>query len=470
MMTAIPKLLLPEHMIKPEQRLSSSSDYNAKTMYRTFFRVAWPALLEQVLAGLINFIDSVMVSSVGEEAIAAVGLTNQPRLIFYAVFLALSIAVNAIVARRYGEGDREGANRCLAQILPLALLVSLALCGIAIATAHPMLIFAGAKDDTIDMATSYYKIVMIGTVFSAITLMINAAQRGCGNTRISMITNISANLVNVIFNALLINGLFFFPRLGVTGAAVATMLGNIVSTIIAFASILPKGRFLRFNLRSCLKLYPDYLVLFARIGGGAAVEQVFLRVGFFITAKLVADLGTIPFATHQSCMSIVNLSFTLGDGLGIAASALVGQNLGKCRPDWSMIYGGIAQRIGAVFSVGLFLLFSLGGRMLMTLFSDEEVVIETGRILLFILAFITPAQITQVIFNGCLRGAGDTRYTAMVSLCSVALLRPTATYLLAYPLSFGVVGAWLAMAIDQYTRLVFSFTRFKSGKWSKIKV
>ncbi len=469
-MNPIKSLFLPEHMIRADRRMGPSSDYNPGTMYGTFVRVAWPALLETVLAGFINFVDSVMVSSVGEEAIAAVGLTNQPRLIFYAIFFALSVAVNAIVARRYGEGNREGANQCLAQVLPLALILGVSLCGLAILTARPMLIFAGAKADTIDMATDYYIIVMIGTVFSSITLMINAAQRGSGNTRISMVTNISANIVNVIFNALLINGLFFFPKLGVTGAAIATLLGNIVSTVIAFASILKKERFLRFNLRSCLRIYPDYLRLLGKIGSGAIVEQVFLRIGFFITAKLVAELGTMAFATHQSCMSIVNLSFTVGDGLGVAASALVGQNLGKRRPDWSTIYGGIAQRIGAGVSIALFLLFTLGGRMLMMLFSDEEIVIETGRILLIILAIMTPAQITQVIFNGCLRGAGDTRYTAMVSLLSVAILRPTTTYLLAYPLGLGVTGAWLAMLIDQFTRLICSAIRFMSGKWSKIKV
>ena len=273
-----------------------------------------------------------------------------------------------------------------------------------------------------------------------------------------MVTNISANIVNVIFNALLINGLFFFPKLGVTGAAIATMLGNIVSTVIAFASILRKDRFLRFNLHNCFKIYPDYLRLLCKIGSGAIVEQVFLRIGFFLTAKLVADLGTIAFATHQSCMSIVNLSFTVGDGLGVAASALVGQNLGRRRPDWSTIYGGIAQRIGGAVAIVLML------------FSDEAVVIDTGLTLLMILAIITPAQITQVIFNGCLRGAGDTRYTAMVSLLSVAILRPVTTYLLAYPLGFGVTGAWLAMLIDQYTRLICSAIRFMSGKWSKIKV
>ncbi len=468
-MNLIKRLVLPEHMIRADRRLGPSSDY-PPSMYSTFIRVAWPALLETVLAGVISFVDTVMVSSCGEEAIAAVGLTNQPRLIFYAVFFALSVAVNAIVARRFGEEDQDGANQCLAQVLPLALLLGVTLCGIAIATAGPMLTFAGAKEDTIGMATDYYRYVMIGTIFSSLTLMINAAQRGCGNTRISMVTNIAANLVNVVFNALLINGLLGFPQLGVKGAAIATMLGNIVSTVIAFASILPKNRFLRFNARECLRLHPAYLRLLGKIGSGAIVEQVFLRIGFFTTAKLVAELGTIAFATHQSCMSIVNLSFTVGDGLGVAASALVGQNLGRKRPDHSTVYGGIAQRLGALVSVAMMCLFTFGGSMLMHLFSDDPQVVTVGQVLLIILAVITPAQVTQVIFNGCLRGAGDTKYTAVVSLISVAIVRPVATYLLAYPIGLGVVGAWLAMLIDQYVRLVCSAIRFFGGKWSKIKV
>jgi putative MATE family efflux protein len=315
---------------------------------------------------------------------------------------------------------------------------------------------------------------MIGMLFQSISLAINAAQRGAGNTRISMTTNVIANIINCIFNALLINGLFFFPRLGVVGAAIATMIGNIVACGISLASVLKKDQFLQLQFSRMFRLRGENLKLILRIGSSAIVDQVFLRIGFFMISKLVAELGTLEYATHTICMSICSLSFCVGDGLSVASSALVGQNLGRKRPDHSIIYGKTGQRIGFLAALVLFVLFTACGRWIIQLFMTDEAeaeqILEIGAKLLVILAFISPAQISQVVFIGCLRGAGDVKFSATVSLICVAVLRPMLTYLLCYVMNFGVIGAWVAMLIDQYTRLVLNALRFSGGKWAKIIV
>jgi len=466
--TVFRKLLLPEHMIEDSRKLGN--DYPAGEMYRSFVKIAWPALMESVLIGLVSFVDSIMVSSVGEIAVAAVGLTNQPRLLFYAIFLSLSIAVNAMVARRFGEKDPKRANQCLAMVLPLAILLCALFTGIAFAISEPLLYFAGAKEDTIGMAIPYFRITMLGMNFTVISLIINAAQRGCGNTRISMTTNLSANLVNVVFNALLINGLLGFPRLGVIGAAIATMLGNISAAVISILSLCKKGRFLQLSLRDMFRWDPVQLKTICSIGSGSLVEQLFMRFGFFSYAKLVAELGTMEFATHQIVMSIITLSFTVGDGLGVASSALVGQNLGRKRPDISIIYGKIGQRFGAAISVLLVVIFTFLGGVLVQLFSDDPEVIRVGRHLLYIVALTAPFQVSQVIFRGCLNGAGDTKYTAVVSFISIALVRPVLTYLLCYPVGLGVYGAWISLFFDQITRFGFTMHRFGGTSWYKKKI
>ncbi|MBQ2765967.1 MAG: MATE family efflux transporter, partial [Clostridia bacterium] len=347
--------------------------------------------MESVLLGLVNFIDSIMVSTQGSTAVAAVGLTSQPRFIFYAVFFAFNIGVTAIVSRRKGENDREDANRCLAQALSLCMILGVILVGTAIYFAEPLLRFSGAKDDTIGMATTYFRITMIGMLFTSISLIINAAQRGSGNTRISMTTNMTANIVNCVFNALLINGLLFFPKLGVTGAAIATMLGNITSCAMSVYSVSHSERFLHLRLSSLFKFQKRNLLLIFKISSSAAIEQVFMRFGFFIVAKMIAELSTVDFATHTICMSIVNLSFCFGDGLGVAASSLVGQNLGKKRPDYSIVYGKTAQRIGFCIAILLMLLFTLGGDMLINLFMTKDepeavTIVSVGVKILMILA------------------------------------------------------------------------------------
>lgn len=474
-MQLLRRLYAPDYMLKPHQKMEKS--YNTGEFYKRFIRIAWPAVAESFLLGLVSFVDNIMVSTVGTDAVAAVGLTGQPRLLFYAVFLAVNMSVNAIVSRRKGEGRREDANKCLAQALSLVLILGVILVGTAIVFARPLIIFSGAKDDTVDMAVGYFRIVMVGMLFTSVSLTVNAAQRGSGNTRISMTTNVTANIVNCIFNAILINGLLFFPKLGVTGAAIATLLGNIVACVMSLASVLKKDRFLQLQFKQLFRFRREDMAIMLRISSSAAVEQVFMRIGFFTTAKLVAELGTVDFSAHTLCMSIATLSFCFGDGLGIAASALVGQNLGRGRPDCSIIYGKVAQRIGLLGALVLAAVCALFGEQLSMLFmtgeTDPDKITEILLIsvkMLLLLAVITPGQVSQVLYGGCIRGAGDTRFAAIVSFICIAGIRPGFTFILCYLTPLGALGAWWAMLFDQYVRLALMAWRFSSGKWTKVKV
>ncbi len=469
------RLYAPDYMLKSHQKMEKS--YKTSEFYKTFIKVAWPAVAESFLLGLVSFVDNIMVSTVGTDAVAAVGLTGQPRLIFYAVFLALSIGVTAIVSRRKGEKRQEDANKCLAQALSLVLILGVILVGVAIVFAEPLILFSGAKDDTVDMAVTYFRIIMVGMLFTSISLTVNAAQRGSGNTRISMTTNVTANIVNCIFNALLINGLLFFPKLGVTGAAIATLLGNIVACGMSLASVFKKGRFLRLHLGELFKFRREDLYIIFKISSSAAVEQVFMRIGFFATSKLIAELGTVEFSAHTLCMSIATLSFCFGDGLGVAASALVGQNLGRGRPDCSIIYGKVAQRIGLVGAFVLTAIWALFGEQMAMLFmtgeTDPDKITEILTIsvnMLLLLAAITPGQVSQVLYGGCIRGAGDTKFTALASPICIAGIRPIFTFILCYLTPLSALGAWWAMFLDQYMRLALMAWRFSSGKWAKVKV
>lgn len=447
----------------------------SKQLYKSFLAMAWPAMVESVLMSLVNLIDTMMVSGCGTDAVAAVGITTQPRMIFYAIFFALSIAVTAIVSRRNGQGDKEGANECLAQSLGLVAVLAVILCGTAITIAEPLLYFSGANEDTIVEATTYYRITMVGLVFTSFGMIINAAQRGCGNTKISMRTNVTANVTNIIFNALLIKGIWFFPELGVTGAAIATLIGNIASFGMSLFSLFQRGKYLHFDFKGMVRWRLDRLKTIGKVAFGASTEQLVLRIGFFLYAKIVADLGTAEIATHTICMNIMLLSFASGDGLSVAASALMGQNLGKKRPDIAALYGKAGQRIGLAVSMMLILFFVFLGGVVVGAFVETsdpnyDFVMKTGRIITYIIAVISPGQISQVIFSGSLRGAGDTKYVAVTSMLSIGIFRTALAYVLVTFTSLGLFGAWFALIADQYIRLLFTAIRFNSGKWSRINI
>ena len=207
-----------------------------------------------------------------------------------------------------------------------------------------------------------------------------------------------------------------------------------------------------------------------KVASGAFIEQVFLRIGFFLYAVIVAHLGTDAFAAHQIGMNIIGISFAVGDGLGAAGITLVGQNLGRGRSDLAKIYGIFCQRIGLICSLCIALCYAVSGSAVYRLFSSAPVILDYGSVIMKIIALIVILQVAQVIYGGCLRGAGDTRYTAMVSLISVAIIRPFSGWLFVYPLGFGLIGAWLGLTLDQFMRFMLTRLRFESGKWQKIEL
>ncbi len=450
------------------------------SLLRRAFRVAWPSTLESFLVALVSLVDTIMVSSLGAAAIAAIGLTNQPKFICLAVFLSVNVAVSALVARRKGEGDRKGAVSVLRQAILLTVLLTAVITVLAEAVADPVLRLAGTNEDTHTLATSYFRIIVGFQFFSVVNMVINAAQRGAGNTKIAMRTNLVSNLVNIVCNYLLIGGNFGFPALGVNGAAIATVIGTIVASGMALLSVLHPDHFLYLFYRegedeSAGARRPRFfdrrtLGSIANIGSSTLAEQLFLRLGFLMYTMVVARLGTVEFASHQIGMNMMTISFSFGDGLSIAAVSLVGQSLGEQRPDLAKVYGGFCQRLGLLCSCMLGVIYVLFGRYIFRLFSDDPVILNYGVIIMDFIAVVVFMQISQVIYSGCLRGGGDTKYVAFVSLVSVAFIRPFSGWLFVYPLNLGLPGAWMGLVLDQLMRLSLTWWRFKHDKWLNIKI
>jgi len=442
----------------------------AKSIYRRTLNMAVPATTETVLVGIMGMIDTIMVGTISTAAIAAVGITNQPRFLVLSLIIALNTGVTAIVARRKGEGDLTSAQSSLKQAIILSFILSLLLTASAYIFAHPLLAFAGAGSDIIDDSVMFFRITMLSIPFTSLSMTIIAAQRGAGNTRVSMWVNIIANIVKIIFSFLLIGGHLGFPQLGIKGAAIGTIIGFIVALGMSVYSVSGKSSDLNILSLKGWKFTKQTLGGFTNVGSGALFEQLFMRFGFFMFVKVVAGLGTMAITIHHICMNIVMLSFCFADGLGIASATLVGQSLGAKRSDMAMIYGKVCQRIGLTLSTIMSFVFVFGRRGLIRMFTSEEEIITTGSYLILILAVITFAQISQFIISGALKGAGDAKYVAFVALVTIGILRPGLAWLFAFPMELGLIGIWFAFLADQMIRLILNYARFATGKWMHIRL
>ena len=280
----------------------------------------------------------------------------------------------------------------------------------------------------------------------------------------------TSNVINVLFNYLLIGGRFGFPALGVKGAAIATVLGTIAAFTISVASIFKKNGYLNIRLMKGPAFDRDSFKSIITLTSGTLTEQLCMRFGSFTFSLIVAKLGTTAYATHQIAMNCMHISFAFGDGFSVAAVSLVGMNLVAKRSDLAKVYGIACKRLGRIFAVVTSLFFIFCGRYIYYMFTDDAEIIDLGVIIVRILAIVLFFQIDQVITSGCLKGAGDTKYVAKVAFISVALIRPVSAYLLCYPLALGLIGAWVGTLCDQLCRNVLNTSRFKSGKWTQIKI
>ena len=441
-------------------------------MTRRALSVAWPAMAESFFVALAGMIDTMMVSALGSYAVAAVGLTNQPKFIGLTIFFGINVAVSALVARRKGEQRQETANQILLTAIIIASIVCVAVSVLFVAFAPWMMRLAGSNADTHEAAVEYFRIIMGGTFFNVITMVINSAQRGSGNTKLSMTTNLTSSVVNILFNYLLIEGHFGFPRWGIRGAAIATVLGTVVSAGMAVFSLFRRSSYVSVPLmrRNRIRYSREAARSIWHLALNTSLENIAARIGFLATAMIAARLGTDEFAAHNIGMSILGLGFSFADGMQVAAVALTGQSLGAGEKENARRYGSICQRIGLIISFILAVLLFFGGKWFYGLYFTEPHILEMGEIICRYLMVIVLLQISQIIFTGCLRAAGDVRYVLVAAMIRIAGSRTLSTLLMVNVLGWGLHGVWLGILADQLSRFIMVSLRFRQGKWVDLKI
>jgi Na+-driven multidrug efflux pump len=211
-------------------------------------------------------------------------------------------------------------------------------------------------------------------------------------------------------------------------------------------------------------------VSLVKVGYSVFHEQLLMRSGFMLSALMAAHQGNNAMAAHQVGMNLLGLSFSFGDGLQVAAIALIGRSLGEKKPELAKQYGKTCRLLGGCISVALALVYAFLGKGIFSLFFREQEIVAIGVRIIYIMILILLFQISQVVFMGCLRSAGDTFYTAIATTVSVTVIRSLGSYFFGYIMGWGITGIWCGILADQFSRYLFSSIRFKMGKWVQIKI
>ena len=453
------------------QKLTLPSGITHRMLFGDVVRIALPAFVEMVLAQLVSMADMMMVGQISPQAISAVGICTQPIMLLQMVFIALNVGTTALISRYKGEGDMHRANSVMRHALLITAALSVLFSVVGYIFAGQMIAFMGATDtETFVAGTQYMQIRMIGFLPMTLTTVVTASLRGVGDSRTAMIYNLTANVVNVIFNYLLIYGNFGFPRLEVAGAAIATVIGIVVAFIMAFVVLLRGKRYLWLNLKEKFTFDRVILSNIFLIGIPSMFEQLVLRIGLISYTRIAVSLGTIAYATHQVCLNIAGLSFMPGQAITAATTTLTGQYLGKKRTDMALGYNRCAQASAVIIGFICCAVFFFLGEQITRLYSNDAQVVVLGGQVMRLIALYQPLQALQFAMSGALQGAGDTKATAAIMCLTVMIIRPVFAHVAINTFNLGLMGAWYAMAADWVVRSMLILLRYLSGKWKRIKL
>jgi MATE family multidrug resistance protein len=433
------------------------------------WHIAYPAVLTMFSQTAMSFTDAVMVGKLGVSQLAAVGLAGTLVWGLYSFFNGLVNGVNTFVAQDYGAKRYDRIGRMTWQGVYFSALSGVILFLLSYRSTG-LFRLMGPEPDVQAVGLVYLRIMLRGGVFTILWMCFSAFLRGLGDTRTPLKITLLANVFNVVGDYVLIFGKFGFPRLETEGAAIATVSANAMGTMLFLLVFLRHKRAHLYSTRSGWRPAAGDMGRLARIGLPIGT-QWFLDMGSFIFfSAMIGRIGTAQLAASVASLRLLMTSFLPLVGVGIAATTLVGQYIGSGEPELACKSGNSALRLGLYYTTGIAMAFLVFAGKLVALINSDPEVIRIGARIIRLAALFQVFDGVGIISGGCLRGAGDTRWTMLIgTIFAWGLFLPLA-YLGGFILDGGAFGAWAGATAYIIALGVVFYFRFRSGKWQSIKI
>jgi MATE family, multidrug efflux pump len=447
----------------------SHRDYTAGSLNRAILLLAVPMVLEMVLESLFAVVDVFWVGRLGANAVATVGLTESMLSLVFAVGMGLSLSTTAMVARRIGEKDREGAAVAGVQAIALGIIVSLAIGLPCLFLAPRLLRLMGASAEIISVGSGYTRICLGGSCAVLLLFLNNAIFRGAGDAAIAMRLLWVSNIINLILDPCLIFGVGPFPRMGVTGAALATFTGRSIGVIYQFYRLL-KGTERIHILARHLRLQFDVLWRLVRVSLTGVLQFAIAHTSWIGLVRIVSVFGAAALAGYTIAIRIVIFLILPSWGLSNAAATLVGQNLGAGKPERAEAAVWRTGLYNMIFlgSVGVF--FVLFAKPVVRLFTQDSAVVRLAASCLRIVSYGNIGYAYGMVMLQAFNGAGDTVTPTIVNFFGFWLLEIPLAYWLAIRMQMQSNGAFWAIVVAEGAIAGVSAILFKQGRWKRQKI
>jgi len=449
-----------------EAMYGSRQDFTAISIDRAIVLLAVPMVLEMAMESLFGIVDIFFVAHLGADATATVGITEGMLVMVMAVAIGLSMGTTAVVARRTGERNKEGAAVSAVQSIILGSVCMVAIFAVCFPYAPRLLALMGAGPGILRVGSTYSRIMMSGSGIILMLFLINAIFRGAGEAAVAMRVLWVANAINICLDPCLIMGLGPFPRLGVTGAAVSTTIGRSVGILFQIY-LLWKGTDRMDVHRRHLRLNLEVMRNILRIAGNGVLQFTVATASWVVMVRLIQSFGSAATAGYTVAIRIVIFSILPSWGLGSAAATLVGQNLGAKRPERAEQSVWRAAFFNMVFLGTVSLIFLVFAPQLVGIFSHDPVVINTGANCLRIISLCYVLYAYGMIIVQAFNGAGDTRTPTLINLFCFWIVQLPLAFTLGRRLHLGPNGIYFAILTTEVLLASIAIYVFRKGWWKQ---
>lgn len=438
-----------------------------KSYYKRILKLALPAIAGLSTQMVVSLVDAAMVGRLEEAtyALAAMGLGLLTTWALISFFSSLATGTHVIVARKFGENDKNACAMVLDNSLIIALIIGTCVTLIGIFAAHSVLDFLAADPVVGHYAGDYVFYRFLGIPAFLISVSFRGFFFGIGKPKIFMFSGVATNVLNIFFNALFIYGNFGMPRMGLAGAGLASTLATLFDIIFYFSVIvLPSYRKnykpfknFKFNLAIIRNIY--------KISLPVSFQNVFILIGFLSFVAITGLIGTIEQAATQTVISALFMSFLPCFGFGTAVQTLVGNNLGSGKYAAAKIYGFETAKVATYYTLALGFIFFLIPQYVILIITNDQSIIEIAKPILRIAGFAQIFYGTGVVLANGLQAAGKTFFVMMAEVITNLLIFVPLAYFFGIYLNMGLIWAWMALPVYIILYSFIIFYKFRFGEW-----
>lgn len=436
---------------------------------RAIILLAIPMTLEMVMESLFAVVDIFFVSKIGVNAIAAVGLTESLMTITYSLGWGLALGTTAMIARRVGEKDKDGASVAAVQSIYLAFIIAVPIMIAGLLFSADLLRMMGASEMIIVEGAGYTRLIFGSNIIVILLFLINGIFRGAGDAALAMRSLWIANSINIILDPMFIFGISPFPEWGIEGAAIATVIGRAVG-ICYQVYHLAKGRGIVKIHSGNWQYKNDIVVRLVRLSSGVTAQFIIGSASWIFLMRIMSTFGSVALAGYTIAIRIIIFTILPAWGFSNAAATMVGQNLGALQPERAEKSVWRTGFFNAIFMGIVMIVFLFFSDDIADFFTDEKEVVESAAQCLNIFSLGYFSYAFGMVLVQAFNGAGDTRTPTIMNLIIYWLMQIPLAYLLSVQLSLGAPGVYWTVVICETLFSIAGYFLFKKGKWKTIKV